>query len=821
MLRYQIPQNTITNHVFYQGSTELMRIAGSGYVGIGTSSPNYALDVLNGNIRVNDNRVDSRAGIYLQTSNLGSLNIQQDLAGVAVFQNFANNSFIFYNSSNGLMTLTPGGSLGILTYPSYPLDINGSLRVNSALSNTQKLIVLYDNSPTDAVATACNFCGFGMSNAMMRCQVPAGNNLGFFGGQTELMRINGLGYVGISNANPLYPLDVAGIARATTVLSATLSNSANLQVGGFISAVNQSNSGNLQVTGTILSATQSNSANLQVGGNIVGVTQSNSGNLNVGGNIVGVTQSNSGNLNVGGLLVSQYMKCGATTANPYSFSLCNSSGSFDLGIAAGPQNYCLDAIAGDITLRTTNINNRLFLCNGSSSPSALCLSNNNIGINNSNPTYPLDVNGTVRINNANTINNKLLVLYDNALSDSVVTGCNFYGLGMSSGMIKYQIPYNGGYHAFFNGPNSVMTIATSNVSIGMNYYNTTPQYPLDVYGSMRATAIISTTFSNSGNLQVSGVAALNSNLYIGANASGLNMGVIGSNQMTIYANNAFVGLVSPLGGVGNAVGINMSTWTGRSSGPPIKIAAVDNANYSSDLVYYTANGDTVATERMRILANGNVGINNSSPAYPLDVNGSVRINSSSASPINKLLALWDGGSTEPVVSASNFFGFGINANILRYQVPLTANHVFYTNLTESMRINGSGNVGINNSTPGYTLDVNGSVHASGDIVALSDGRFKTNIVPISDALNTTCRLNGYVYTRTDVEDLEKKNIGMIAQEVNEILPELVNYDEVNDRFSIKYQNTVALLVEAIKEMRKEYKNEISQLKEEIRIMQNQ
>jgi hypothetical protein len=93
---------------------------------------------------------------------------------------------------------------------------------------------------------------------------------------------------------------------------------------------------------------------------------------------------------------------------------------------------------------------------------------------------------------------------------------------------------------------------------------------------------------------------------------------------------------------------------------------------------------------------------------------------------------------------------------------------------------------------------NGNVTASGDITAYSDIRVKENIVRIDSALNKIKSINGYYFNRTDVADKTKK-IGFIAQEVLDVVPEIVNYNIEQDRYSISYGNTAALLVEAIKE----------------------
>jgi hypothetical protein len=95
----------------------------------------------------------------------------------------------------------------------------------------------------------------------------------------------------------------------------------------------------------------------------------------------------------------------------------------------------------------------------------------------------------------------------------------------------------------------------------------------------------------------------------------------------------------------------------------------------------------------------------------------------------------------------------------------------------------------------YTI---GSIVASGDVTAYSDARVKTNIKPIDSSLEKVLKLTGVTYNRTDLEDKSTK-IGFIAQEVKEVLPEVVSYNEEQDRYGVSYGNVTALLVEAIKE----------------------
>jgi len=111
-------------------------------------------------------------------------------------------------------------------------------------------------------------------------------------------------------------------------------------------------------------------------------------------------------------------------------------------------------------------------------------------------------------------------------------------------------------------------------------------------------------------------------------------------------------------------------------------------------------------------------------------------------------------------------------------------------------------------TTGITekLHVNGNILATGDVTAYSDKRVKTDISKIKDPLNKVCSINGYTYKRTDTDD-DKTHTGLLAQEVMEVLPEVVHGSE-DTTYSVAYGNMVGLLIEAIKEL----KLEIDELK---------
>ena len=113
----------------------------------------------------------------------------------------------------------------------------------------------------------------------------------------------------------------------------------------------------------------------------------------------------------------------------------------------------------------------------------------------------------------------------------------------------------------------------------------------------------------------------------------------------------------------------------------------------------------------------------------------------------------------------------------------------------------SGFAGVTNSHSWrFKVDSSGNATATGDVTAYSDISLKTNIKPITEALNKVDEIDGVTFERVDMES-GVRHAGVIAQDVQKVLPAVVRGDD--GKLTVAYGNIVGLLVEAIKELRQE------------------
>lgn len=125
-----------------------------------------------------------------------------------------------------------------------------------------------------------------------------------------------------------------------------------------------------------------------------------------------------------------------------------------------------------------------------------------------------------------------------------------------------------------------------------------------------------------------------------------------------------------------------------------------------------------------------------------------------------------------------------------------------------------GNTGLGTLEPSEKLDVVGNIVASGTITPSSDARLKTNVQPLTNALEKVEALTGVTY---DWQDPTRhgndtgRQVGLIAQDVEKVLPEAVRTRGDEQLKTLNYNGVTGLLVEALKEQQSLIKTQQEQI----------
>jgi len=221
---------------------------------------------------------------------------------------------------------------------------------------------------------------------------------------------------------------------------------------------------------------------------------------------------------------------------------------------------------------------------------------------------------------------------------------------------------------------------------------------------------------------------------------------------------------------------------GGSTTQPLRATTGPNPGGESNF-YYTSNLDELTVENLQVEGNmtvvgtltaGAIAGNNSNLHFPSDV------------------ALTFGGA-EGAAYIEQYFDTAATS------LKVSAN----TSVTTAVRF-----VEMSGGTDVFTFNMQtGNFTATGDVESNSDERLKENIETIENALNKVSNMRGVYFDMKAKPGVRK--VGLIAQEVEKVLPEVVSTDSEGDNIkSVAYANVVGLLVEAIKEL----KNEVDQLK---------
>lgn len=226
------------------------------------------------------------------------------------------------------------------------------------------------------------------------------------------------------------------------------------------------------------------------------------------------------------------------------------------------------------------------------------------------------------------------------------------------------------------------------------------------------------------------------------------------------------------------------------------------------------------TGRMFITSDGKVGIGTSSPATSLAV-GAADGTIAGELTLNPSTTQYEGGQ---ITLKKSLTGSTSDWTIDQYGTTSSDARLRFFSSSEAngFVIKENGFIGMGNSTPTVRLQVTGDIIAN-SIAGSSDIRFKKDIIPIEKPLAKIMQLRGvnFSWNTTDFPQRmfsEKRTMGFIAQEVEKVLPEIVQTENTTEGYkSVQYDKVVALLVEAVKAQQKQ----IQQLKREVKKLKKQ
>ena len=263
---------------------------------------------------------------------------------------------------------------------------------------------------------------------------------------------------------------------------------------------------------------------------------------------------------------------------------------------------------------------------------------------------------------------------------------------------------------------------------------------------------------------------------------------------------------------GHTAAANETSWNGVHWAISSRAGSAGNKLY-----FYRGSGNpSVASEYVWMTADpvdGKVGIGNVSPSYKLDVGGDINCTGEFKKDGVNIISLQDAAPT------------GVLGN-LWYETDTGIMYVYYDGFwvdiapqpgsSSNLQLN---SLGVGTAASGTT----GAIRATNDITAYySDARLKDFEGTIPNAVDKVKQLNGYYFRENSVAkslgyDNDERQVGVSAQEVQAVLPEIVTEAPISDEYlTVKYEKLTPLLIEAIKEQQatiEKQQDQIDQLTE--------
>jgi len=793
---------------FANGTNERMRIdASSGNLGIGTASPGQKLSVyedIDGVARLaltNPNAgTSAKSFLYVTTTGnryVGFIQSGANTTGttsgisnasLSLIESGADSSVLLINAggtiapmvfaTNGTerMRILSGGNVGIgSTSPAYKLDVAGTAR-------TQGMTLYGFATGTSGGNLELGFDGSqGVVQAYNRSStwIPlylSGQDIRFNPGGVEKMRLDSVGNLGIGTTSPSNTLVVNGSQRSYNGSSYEV-----IKHGTF--ALNDGTAGNFNHFITV--------GTTNVRTTIIELTLSEE---NIGHNAIRYT------------IISNYDDLADTTKRIilplYSTDprFENSGGSY--GGAVHELQMWSDG-SGTMYLRlvvkTTGSGAtpnwywtaRLKNCDITDTPNStgvdtatygiyrftqITQRNSNVGIGTTNPSSKLAVNGSIQA-----------YLADGSGTVSIAVGEGSTGASANAIILESNTTSNT-TRIYNNGTSTSLYIGSTGTNADVILSSVRDLY-FNVNNSANVFAGTTAMYINT-----------NSNVGIGTTSPSVRLHVVGASILangtaidpdsyngTVVAGSIQDGSGWTLTGIGGNAGTGDS-WSIGHNGNHLYMGMQNGsaANTMQTYIRFDPNRNLYLVE-----SSGNVGIGTTSPSYKLDIVGtSMRLRDSS-----------NVNFVELAIFGGVYLGGNGTGGIRYVGTSTNDNFALVANNDEKVRITTGGNVGIGSTSPAYKLDVSGTIRATADVVAYSDARVKDNITTVKNALDKIKSLRGVNYTRKDDETKSLK-VGVIAQEVLPILPEVVQQDDQGN-YSVAYGNMVGVLIEAIKEQQRQ------------------
>jgi hypothetical protein len=819
----------------------------AGNIGIGTTAPNGRLQINQGtdlNVAINTVTNDATT-----VSRISSLN---DAATASTPLVINANRLVFTTDTVEQMRITSGGNVGIgTTVPAYKLDVDGGSSVSVARfynsSNTASIVwvgdtgnseysdlILQSNSGTGEIfKNGSGYSGWG--GALALNIYNSNGAIAFHPNSTaNAMFISTTGNVGIGTTAPQTPLHIAAAAAVAPVVRLQTTNSTT---NGAIQWTNSANS-QLVLIGSNYNVGDS-------GGNLEFVTGGSSTRMLItsGGNIGINTTSPSYRLDVFGGSITSRRAISApriSSAGEYVYGITNSP-TWNTNQGSYTNNNTTSAdgntTAGTYTLSTTSwdLYQTISVTSGVEYTIGVWVK---LGTA---TNFCIVVNNTI---NWNTVGGKAFDSSD-GLSTSKWTHISYTFTGPASGLINLHIgahsesavpQQTAGTVFLWNWEMSVYSstwigkvddeirlpgssIWTSRGSVGIG--TTSPgNYKLSVIGGQFGTLLKGGDLGTGSDVvrmiksddSVAMLVRGDGNVGIGTTSPGAKLHVIGNIGGGVGYNGGFYADT----GAGNAIDTNWGFDFSKGGGDDYstRVKFYPGAGSARKLGFYDArnnawlgyfDGSVNSSLNFIFSSGGNVGINTTSPSTKLEVAGDTEVitirTSYPANSSQRGAILWKDASNITGTIDTRYDGSTVD---MHFGSLYSSGY----NSTTRLVIKGNGNVGIGTTSPAYKLDVSGTIRATGDVIAYSDARVKENVETLDGALDKVMKMRGVSYNK--IGEQEKK-VGVIAQEILEVLPEVVSQDETGT-YSVAYGNIVSVLIEAIKEQQKEIDELKSKLK---------